>query len=132
MPRSQSLRLRHLSCAGVPQIIGLFVCIKVSVPLYWQIDTHMNDESLREGHPLVQYSQSRRVQKFCFRDFGRLEASETGARRSHDASQGLLPLARPGAKATKIHDIRLQGWVRIGKFPNRTLNAVSFGLQVWV
>ena len=22
---------------------------QVSVPLYWQIDTHMNDESLREG-----------------------------------------------------------------------------------
>ena len=28
---------------------------QVSVPLYWQIDTHMNDESLREGprHGLV-------------------------------------------------------------------------------
>ncbi|CAK9048691.1 unnamed protein product [Durusdinium trenchii] len=28
---------------------GAKACLEVSVPLYWQIDTHMNDESLREG-----------------------------------------------------------------------------------
>eukprot|EP00435_Cladocopium_sp_Y103_P041604 s40_g11.t1 len=28
---------------------GAKACLEVSVPLHWQIDTHMNDESLREG-----------------------------------------------------------------------------------
>ncbi|CAJ1439285.1 unnamed protein product, partial [Effrenium voratum] len=28
---------------------GAKACLEVSVPLFWQIDTHMNDESLREG-----------------------------------------------------------------------------------
>jgi len=28
---------------------GAKACLEVCVPMYWQVDTHMNDESLREG-----------------------------------------------------------------------------------
>jgi len=30
-------------------LAGAKACLEVSVPMYWQIDTHLNDESLREG-----------------------------------------------------------------------------------
>jgi len=35
--------------AYVVNLAGAKACLEVCVPMYWQVDTHLNDESLREG-----------------------------------------------------------------------------------
>ena len=138
---SQSLTLQA-AAPGHRVAVCLFLWVKVSVPLYWQIDTHMNDESLREGQdpstraktdpPAFNTAVYHAVSgSFAFvmlmRDFfARLEASEAGTCRSHDASQGLLPLARPGGPLRP--SIRRAGLGDV-KVPSRILNAVKFGVK---
>lgn len=35
--------------AYIIRVAGAKACLEVCIPMYWQVDTHLNDESLREG-----------------------------------------------------------------------------------
>merc|ERR1739845_179973 len=37
---------------------GAKACLEVCVPMYWQVDTHLNDESLREGFRMMRDDDS--------------------------------------------------------------------------